>query len=220
MSLQHSCHVSPSRFAPFPRLEVLRGVLWGLPCVREPVRAGTRSPWPAAGLRRVSIKHSSKRLSRAECPGVRHSFVLKATVICISKACKECPKKRGRGKKKREGGREFLCLMGSCSEKQGEMHYWSLVLNRASVFLERAPSPMAVRGIGAGAGTAKESLWGSSSPLGAARLHKAEESNGEHSNGGFKSCCWMHMGSGDCVIEKIPQLGFWESREYEFLFLQ
>lgn len=34
---------------------------------------------------------------------------------------------------------------------------------------------------------------------------------------GFESCC---LGSADCVIDKIPQLGFWESREYEILFLQ
>lgn len=56
------------------------------------------------------------------------------------------------------GGREFLCLMGSCSEKQGEMNYWGLILNRATVFLGRTPSAMAVSGTLAGAGRAKETL--------------------------------------------------------------
>lgn len=36
--------------------------------------------------------------------------------------------------------------------------FWGLILSRASVFLERTPSPKAVRGTWAGAGRAKETL--------------------------------------------------------------
>lgn len=157
MSRRHSCRVFCTLFLHFHSLRMLRGVLWGLACVRESVRAGTCSPmacsWTKWG---VSIKHSSKCLASAACPQVRHSFVFKATVISIKKACKElgntlCAQKR-EGGRERGGGKSVSTPVGIMLRETGRD---TLLL---SVFWGGEQSPVAVKGKQAGAGRTKETL--------------------------------------------------------------